>query len=52
MGSKELDTIMIPLADVRAEIVQLMKDGVSELPLTTMINLLHEVYKEKQKTEK
>lgn len=47
-----LDDIQIPLAELRAEIVQLMKDGVAELPLTNVLYLLREIHRENIKSGK
>jgi hypothetical protein len=42
MGSKELDlnTLKIPLAELRVLVVQLMKDGIQEVPLGDFLLML------------
>lgn len=52
MAPIDLDETLIPLAEVRAEIVHLMKDGMVEMSLKEWIYLLRAVHAEMQKAEK
>ena len=45
----ELNDIEIPLADIRVLVVQLMKDGNSEIPLGDFLLMLRDIYRKYKK---
>lgn len=44
---EELNKIKVNLADLRIQIVQLMKDGFTEIPLADLLFIIKEIRKEK-----
>jgi hypothetical protein len=46
MADEDMNAIRIPLADVRQKLVELMREGQSELGLTDFLLLLREIYRD------
>jgi hypothetical protein len=48
MGDEDLNKIRIPLAELRMQIVEMMRQGETSVALGDYLHMLHAIYRKKQ----